>query len=475
MIFTSFAYGIFLAAVVAAYHLCRVSWWRKGVLLLASFIFYGYLHPRLVVLLLSCAVIGWLGALLIGRFSGRRGLELAGGVGLLLLNLSFFKYSTFISNNLLMLGDYGGYLLATVGGIEGSVRNVYSWLGLAHSGSALLPPLGISFYTFQCIGYLVDVYRRETNPERNPLNVLLFIAFFPQMVAGPIERAHHLLPQLGNDRQFSVQKITSALPLLLTGLIKKMVVADNMAVIVDKVYALQTPTPALLYLATVAFAFQIYCDFSGYTDIARASARMLGIDLLENFNSPYLARTPVEFWQRWHISFSHWIRDYLYIPLGGSRWGGMGGFFLVVMLTMGLSGLWHGAAWHYVVWGLYNGALVFAAHCLGLHRKKVFSTAASLGLWLINFQLILLGWLFFRVPSMSWLGGVWRDSAPTEPRGVLLPLILMIALYALPLALVRLYGSVNNLYLRGGLIGVGVCVLLVFARSTDYEFIYFRF
>ncbi len=478
MIFTSWSYALFLPLVVILYHLLQNRHYRKLILLAASFFFYGYLQPRLCILLVSCSVVGYLGALLLERYKTGRVFICAATLFLLLLNLAFFKYSFFIAANLREISAYSQYFIDLASGLENMIAQAYQSLGLENPQSRLLPPLGISFYTFQCIGYVVDVYRRELKADKNPLEIILFVSFFPQLVAGPIERAGHLLPQLVNGKPFCFEKISSSVGLLLIGLVKKMVVADNLALIADNIYAQESPSPLLLYLGTLAFAFQIYCDFTGYTDIARASARMLGIDLLENFHSPYLSRTPVEFWQRWHISFSRWICDYLYIPLGGSRRGGMAGFFIIIMLTMALSGLWHGAAWHFILWGVFHGLLVFVAHILRLHKKKEYSRLSGIGFCAVNFNLILAGWVLFRARSVSWIetvvkngfsGGAGLDPAACLSLGV------KIVFYLLPLLLIALYAKSDNQWAKGAVAGVLLVVLFVLARTTDYDFIYFRF
>ncbi len=507
MSFTSWAYLLFLPAVCAAYWFLPVRRLRVLLLLAASLFFYGYLQPRLCLLLLTASGASWLAALLMNRFYVRRNGLLVAGLIFLLGTLGFFKYTRFFAG---LLTDATGWLAtggtflqmldAAAGDLDAALLAAYHALGLeAGTGSALLPPLGISFFTFQCIGYLVDVWRGSVRAERNPLQVILFISFFPQLVAGPIERAGHLLPQLNrqNARFSSLENITAALPLLLRGLLKKTVLADNLAPLVDRVFYLDSPSAVLLYAGTFAFALQIYGDFSGYTDIARGSARLFGIDLMENFRAPYAALTPADFWRRWHISFSLWIRDYLYIPLGGSRTGGVLRLLAVLLLTFGLSGLWHGAAWHYVAWGLYFGFLVWLCRVLGIagaawQPQGSGATATVLKILLcrvITFHLILLGWLLFRAPSLDWLtdalGKMTLAGAPAllpqTPLGASSELPAAMTLmgaalfYTLPFAGCLLAGRVSSPLLRGALYGVLFGAFLVLAKGTEYDFIYFRF
>lgn len=479
MSFTSPEFCILLTAVCALYWLAPLTVLRKGLLLGASLFFYGYAHPLLNLLLLVAAMAGWGGARLMALFPRGRKIWLATGCVLLLGLLAFFKYSGFLAATLAQFPPLTP-LLQFANALESILRAAYSALGLEAGGSVLLPPLGISFYTFQCLGYLIDVYRGKSKAEKNPLEVLLFISFFPQLVAGPIERAHHLLPQLGRKHQLRLVYFTSALPLLLRGLLKKMAIADNLAPFVEQVYALPAPAPLLLYAGTIAFTVQILCDFSGYTDIARGAARLLGINLMENFRAPYLALNPADFWRRWHISFSLWIRDYLYIPLGGSRGRSAVGLFLVLLATFGLSGLWHGAAWNFVAWGLYHALLVFGAHLLGMHRKtwRPGNRTTAFLYWLGMVHLTLLGWLIFRAPSLGWLFDVLRNFSIHTPDITTIDALRVCAaaaFYSLPFIGFYSVARVKSPLLRGIIYGLLFCWLIVFSSGIDYDFIYFRF
>lgn len=493
MIFTSWAYLLFLPLVCAAYRFFPVRRLRNLFLLAASLFFYGYMQPRLCLLIGVAALAAWAFALLMERQPVRRGFWLAGGLVALLGLLEFFKYTQFFAG---VVQDAGGWIGCSgaalqavdraAAGMDAALRWAYATLGLESGGSTLLPPLGISFFTFQCVGYLVDVYRQEERAERNPLDVLLFISFFPQLVAGPIERGNHLLPQLAaRGGGLGLEDLRAGLPLILRGLLKKMVLADNLAPLVDKVFLLDAPAAPLLYVGTLAFAFQIYGDFSGYTDIARGSGRLFGIDLLENFRAPYAALNPADFWRRWHISFSFWIRDYLYRPLGGSRKGGLLRLLAVLLVAFGLSGLWHGAAWHFILWGAYFGVLVWGCHALGIHREgwrpsartKAGQWLKTGGCWLVTFHLILFGWLLFRASSLDWLQDALRKlwaGGIDEGRAALL-LAGSTAFYALPVAGWLLVERTRSDWLRGIWYGVLLCWLILFSKGTEYDFIYFRF
>ncbi|MEE2757921.1 MAG: MBOAT family O-acyltransferase [Myxococcota bacterium] len=281
-------------------------------------------------------------------------------------------------------------------------------VGFAASTSSLeiILPVGISFYTFQTMSYTIDIYRREMAATRDPLDFAIYVAFFPQLVAGPIERANRLLPQI-ESIQTQSRYDSSGWGLIAIGCFKKVVIADNLAHIVDAVYSNPSGVygPAL-WLATYAFAIQIYCDFSGYSDIAVGLARLLGIQLIQNFEAPYAAATPSEFWRRWHISLSTWLRDYLYIPLGGNR-GTQWNTYRNLMLTMLLGGLWHGAAWNFILWGAWHGLLLALFRMYQKRRPvnasiKGHTNAVSLLLKrLVFFHLVCLGWALFRAQNLT--------------------------------------------------------------------------
>ncbi|HJY33557.1 MAG TPA: MBOAT family O-acyltransferase, partial [Vicinamibacterales bacterium] len=337
MIFHSLDFLVFFLLVVAAY-------WALGhraqnvLLLAASYFFYGYVHPWFLILIGTSTVIDYASARGMERRPDRRRWFMAASIVSNFGMLGFFKYFNFF------------------------LDNVHAVLAAAGADVALptlrvLLPVGISFYTFQAMSYTVDVFRGELRARRSLLDVAVFISFFPHLVAGPIQRASFLLPQVEGERRFSIEKASSGFTLMVWGFFKKLVIADNVGVIANKVFALSDPSFDVLWAGVFAFAIQIYADFSAYTDIARGSSRWLGFELTENFDHPYLARTPADFWRRWNISLSTWFRDYVYIPLGGSREGGWK-WARNVMATFLLSGLWHGASWNYVLWGGYHGLLL---------------------------------------------------------------------------------------------------------------------
>lgn len=308
----------------------------------------------------------------------RKGLLIA-SMTINLTALGFFKYYNFFADSLVTaLGTLG--IRADLATLE------------------IVLPVGISFYTFQSMSYIIDIYRRDTEPIRNFLDFSLFVSYFPQLVAGPIERFHNLYPQISRPRSPSREMITEGAFLILWGMFKKILIADNLADIANHGFAHLDELNFFTAMATIyAFAFQIYCDFSGYTDIARGVSQLLGIKLMLNFNFPYFSTNPAEFWQRWHISLSTWLRDYLYIPLGGNRHG-EGKTYRNLMTTMLLGGLWHGANWTFVAWGFYQGLLLVVFRLFG-HL-----TAIRVPRWigaLLFFQLVCVGWVFFRAQSFE--------------------------------------------------------------------------
>ena len=391
MLFNSFEFLIFFPVVVTLYFLTphRFKW---ILLLAASYFFYMWWEPAYILLILLSTVIDFGVGQKISKIPERSDrkpwliLSLATNLGLLFT----FKYFNFFNAQIASLAGF---------------------LGLQYqiSDLSVLLPVGISFYTFQTLSYTIDLYKGQIEPERHFGKFALFVAFFPQLVAGPIERAKNLLNQFHKEHEFNYSQVVSGLKLMVWGLFKKVVLADRLAVFVDIVY--NTPTehsPATLVLATYFFAFQIYCDFSGYSDIAIGAARVMGYDLMLNFNRPYLARTVSDFWKRWHISLSTWFRDYLYIPLGGNRVS-VPKWYANLLITFLVSGLWHGANWTFVAWGaLHGGYLVFAILFEKLISKsKIFNWKKSrpnLGWFfdiVVTFHLALFAWIFFRANSIS--------------------------------------------------------------------------
>lgn len=403
MLFNSTGFLIFFPIVVACYFVVpkrfRYLW-----LLAASYYFYAGWDPAYLLLIFAVTVVSYAGALFIDaadRNDKKRNKKLCLAICVIwsIGILVFFKYIGF------MIGSF----------VQGA----------ALFGIHIQPPLydvvlpvGISFYTFQALGYVTDVYRRDIPAEKNFLRYALFISFFPQLVAGPIERSKNLMHQLKEEHSFDIERVKSGLLLMGWGFFQKLVIADRIAVLVDEVYGNYPSYSGLqICMATVLFAFQIYCDFGGYSDIAVGAARVLGFYLTKNFNSPYYAVSVSEFWRRWHISLTTWFRDYIYIPLGGNR-RGKWKKYRNILLTFSLSGLWHGAGWNYVVWGLLNGIYQVIGDMTTALRNKLKSALhirTECGSYrmlqrVITFVFVDIAWLFFRADNITTaLRMIWQS------------------------------------------------------------------
>lgn len=379
---------MFFFLIVAGAYWCVSTRVQNLVLLVASYVFYGWWDWRFLSLLLASSVVDFACGLLLQSTKGS------------LARKSILFVSALTNLGLLAAFKYFGFFID-------SLQRVMEAIGIPIPIPhwEILLPVGISFYTFQTLSYTIDVYRGRIKATSRFLDFLLFVSFFPQLVAGPIERASHLLPQILGERRFSLTRVKSGAQLAIVGFFKKMVIADSLAGLVHVVYSDGTSDGLTVLLATYAFAFQIYCDFSGYTDIARGISRILGFDICENFRLPYFATNPSDFWQRWHISLSTWIRDYVYIPLGGNRRSHIS-TLRNLSLTMLLAGLWHGASLHFVAWGAYHGflLLVFRLLAHGKSKHHVPVIHFGIGQWLrvvAFFQLLCFGWLIFRSPDMG--------------------------------------------------------------------------
>lgn len=391
MSFNSLQFLIFLPAVITVYFLIphRFRW---VLLLISSYYFYMSWKPEYAVLIMFSTLIDYIAGIQIHKAQTPRAKKMFLGLSLLVnLGLLFsFKYFNFFSD---------------------SLRQALSLISIPFNPLTLkvLLPVGISFYTFQSLSYIIDVYRGRIKPERHLGIFALFISYFPQLVAGPIERAENLLPQFLKKQHFDYQRVVDGLKYMLWGFFQKMVIADNLAVVVDKVYGnVGDFTGIPLILATVFFAFQIFCDFAGYSNIAIGAAKIMGIDLMANFRRPYFANSITDFWRRWHISLCNWFRDYLYIPLGGNRVA-LPRWYLNLMIVFLVSGLWHGANWTFIVWGGLNGFyMVFEAATakfknaaiekLGLNKFPKINNFIQIG---TTFVLANIAWIFFRADSLS--------------------------------------------------------------------------
>lgn len=380
MLFNSLQFWAFFAAVFALY-LALPHRLQNRMLLVASYLFYAAWDWRFLSLILVSTAVDYVVGhrLAAAHDETRRRRLLAVSLSVNLGLLGVFKYLGFFVET---FSD----LLVSVG------------LSADPFTLSIILPVGISFYTFQTLSYTIDIHRRELAPTRDFFDFALFVAFFPQLVAGPIERARNLLPNITAPRRVTAEGVGRGVVLCLIGLVKKVVIADGIAPSVDAVYALDDAAGAEIVLATWLFAIQIYCDFSGYTDIARGVAKTLGFNLMRNFEQPYFASDPRAFWRRWHISLSTWLRDYLYVSLGGNR-GGRARTMANLMATMTLGGLWHGAAWNFVLWGVYQGGVLAIHRAVGWGAPR-HPLARALAAALF-FQVVCYGWLLFRATSFA--------------------------------------------------------------------------
>jgi alginate O-acetyltransferase complex protein AlgI len=446
MLFNSYTFAMFFAIFSALYWVLRPRVRVQNVLIiLGSFVFYGWWDVRFLVLvivsiaadflfgwgasgernrrvnILKSLVFLWSTSLIVVAIAGREATWilacLAGYTAVLGLALFVFENKlgetarrraymwASVTSNLGILGffKYFNFFTNTFEQAAGTL----GWR-LTPVELSIVLPVGISFYTFQTLSYVIDCYRGQQKPASQIIEFSAFVSFFPQLVAGPIERARNLLPQFFARRSLSVDRFSSGVWLFVWGLCKKVVIADNLAPIADMIFASPRSYASTDLLAgLLAFAFQIYCDFSGYTDMARGTARLLGFELSLNFNIPYIARTPSEFWQRWHISLSSWLRDYLYIPLGGNREGRWKSYRNLA-ITMLLGGLWHGANWTFILWGAFHGSVLIVYRALGIDAKlaqssgsKAIDTIRDTFAVAVMSVILLFSWLLFRARSMN--------------------------------------------------------------------------
>ncbi len=467
MSFDSLPYLLFLPAVVLLHWLIP-SRFRWAALLAASYLFYAGWNAALSLLILFVTACSWLTGLLLEKTGSPRlrGLLLAGTLTICLGLLVYFKYFN-------LLGQTAAALL----GGKWRVRDI-------------VLPVGVSFYTFQALSYVIDVYRRKMPAERHFGYYALYVSFFPQLVAGPIERASDLLGQLRKERRFDRSDLSAGLRLLVSGYFRKIVIADLAAPFVNAVFAAERPDGSAVWAAALLFGIQIHCDFSGYSEIAMGSARLLGIRLTRNFDRPYGAANIRDFWRRWHISLTRWFTDYVYIPLGGSR-AGLLRQMLAAFAVFALCGLWHGAAWSYVLWGLMHACF------LNLYTlRKRFLPALPSGLWehVLTFCAVSFSWLFFRAGDAGRallmserLFSAWDISSGAQllmgagPRGaspaVLLLLLAggLLTLRRLPALTAEEKPPVSEAAWAGLLLAIGIAALIRMDSGTASAFIYFQF
>ncbi len=496
MLFNSLQFLIFFPIICLVYfaipHKMKWIW-----LLLASYYFYMCWNPKYALLMFASTFITWLSGILIDKSNRSKSknkelqkkLTVAGSFLINLSILFFFKYFDFAIDN---------------------INNILANLNfeLIRPEFDVILPVGISFYTFQALSYTMDIYREEVYPEKNLFRYMLFVSFFPQLVAGPIERSKNLLHQLREKHSFDIDNVKQGLLLMLWGFFQKLVIADRVAILVNEVYNNHADFGGVeIVLATLLFAVQIYCDFNSYTDIARGAARVMGFKLMDNFRQPYFSRSIAEFWRKWHISLSGWLKDYLYIPMGGNKKGKLRKYFNIMVVFLS-SGLWHGASWHYVIWGALHGTYQIIGEITFPLRQevcKIFginrnSHSHHFVQRLITFLLVCFGWIFFRANTTSdafeIVGAIftrWNPWALTDGKIFKMGLSQSQMLVALLSVAVLFVASVahyyekslrsmilkTNIFVRWTIIFALIFTILIFGiygpGYSESQFIYFQF
>ncbi len=480
MLFNSFEFLIFFVVVTGLYFTLPHKY-RWALLLTASCIFYMFFIPVYILILFFTIIIDYYAGILIENARGLRRkhflwLSLVANIGV----LAIFKYYNFLNDNF---------------------TEIFSWTGNQNPIPYLdiILPIGLSFHTFQAMSYTIEVYRGNQQAERHFGIYALYVMFYPQLVAGPIERPQNLLHQFREKHYFEYNRVVEGIKLMTWGLFKKVVIADRLAVMVDTVYNDPTAHYGLaVIIATVFFAFQIYCDFSGYSDMAIGAANVMGFKLMTNFNRPYFAKTISEFWKRWHISLSTWFKDYLYIPLGGnkvvrSRW------YFNLFITFMISGLWHGADWTYIIWGVLHGSYLVVALVTQKWRNHFnevtgISSHKMLHNWIqafIVFVLVCFAWIFFRAATIEDAFLLIQNAMIIEPgqfrlglfgdnyfefiAGIALILFLLVAEWTMRGRKIHEFIVTRPAYIRWGMYSVLVLLILNFGVFGGSNFIYFQF
>ena len=470
MVFSSSIFlFVFLPVALLGYYLLKESY-RNLFLLLVSFVFYAWAGPKYLILLLISILINYVFVLIFSAMknSGKRGrrVMLFLGVAANLSMLFYFKYYNFF------------------------FRTVNRIAKTSFPLKDIALPLGISFFTFCGISYLVDVYKGKTEAQKNPLNIALYLSFFPKLAQGPITRYGDMAGQI-EKRTCSVEKFSEGVWRFTIGLAKKVVIANQLGAMVDKIYAVPADqnSAAVAWIASIGYTMQIYFDFSGYSDMAVGLGKMFGFDIMENFNYPYVSKNISEFWRRWHISLSSWFRDYLYIPLGGNRTGNV---YVNLFIVFAVTGLWHGAAWNFVVWGLWHGLFILLERFLrNRHIEIPLPNAVKI---LLTFFIVNLGWVLFRAPNFSYaakMAGVMFGAVPAMNTGITLGWYLTPKVaFVLALAVLasvpwkkaapKFAGLLEGTYAQ--VIVKDVCTVVLLAvsvmlvmTSTYNAFIYFKF
>ncbi|MGQ9608702.1 MAG: MBOAT family O-acyltransferase [bacterium] len=458
MLFHSWYFIIFFVVVYAIYLALRNTKYYLYWLLIASYFFYGWWNPLYLIIIAYSTITNYYAVVLMQK-NGRKKVYLIASIINSLAVLCFFKYGAFITNNL---------------------NTFFSALRIKYTipKPGLLLPVGISFYTFHAMSYTIDYYRGVIKREPSLIKFATFISFFPQLVAGPILRASDMLPQLSVKPEIRKENISDGLSLFITGLFKKIALADYLAIYVDKIYnAPALFTSSHLILATFAFGWQIYFDFSGYTDMARGISRIMGFNLKLNFNNPYLATSLGDFWNRWHISLSSWFKDYLYIPLGGNRKGKFN-TYRNMFITMVISGFWHGAAWTFIIWGLIHAVGRFITR--EFERSPFYNNKIpKLVKQIYVFIFVSFAWIFFRAQNISDAFLIVKKiltSGLADPNFPIVALLLCLMVWIYQFLFESKFSKVlEDSFLKIALVCFMILYMVIFNISGNEAFIYFQF
>ena len=476
MLFNSIEFLLFLPTIFILYWFVfnKNLKYQNSLILASSYVFYGWWDHRFLSLIFLSTIVDYVIGLNISNQSSKKKQKLLlwGSVLFNLSVLGFFKYYNFFVDSWVELFSSVGYEIKSVWTLN------------------IILPVGISFYTFQTMSYTIDIYRKKLEPTKDFISFASFVSFFPQLVAGPIERASNLLPQILKKREFQYDQVIQGLKLILWGMFKKVVIADSLAPIVDDIFSnYQDFGGGTLWLGAIYFSFQIYCDFSGYSDIAIGTSKLLGFELMSNFKFPYFSRNIGEFWRKWHISLSTWFRDYLYIPLGGSqegKWKSIRNIFIIFLV----SGFWHGANWTFIFWGLFHSILFLPTFMFNKNRNYTSSIIAANTLLpslkefinvVTTFLLVTIGWVFFRSESIgdsfSYLASMdynINSFTHLSPKVVLYILMLILVEWTQRFDERNLFVTFPKLIFR---IFVIICVFLILInfKKESQQFIYFDF
>ena len=464
MNFTTYEFLAFFLIVLAVYWLLRKHTWQNVFLLAAGYVFYAWTHPWYAILL-GLSTLGDYGIALAMSKSARKNGWLAASLALNLLVLGFFKYYNFF------IPQVAGSLASL--GIETN-----AWM------VKVLLPAGLSFFTLKKLGYVLEVWKENLQPTSNLVSFALFVSFFPQINAGPIDRAQKLLPQIDAPRLWKAGNFYRAWPLLVMGFFKKFVVANGVSATVGRIFHIAEPTGELALAGALGFSLQVLADFSAYTDIARGIALLMGFETSENFRAPYLSLTPTEFWNRWHMTLSFWMRDYIFFPLRRklmrARLPSWLTDALPPFITMLVSGIWHGAGWTFAAWGAWYGILIVLYQAAGIrgdfNPSNPFKRALS---WLVMFVFINFGWLLFSAPSLAWVGRAFTNPflGTLEEQSVALLMFTLTAVFSVPMLAKHLLDRhvKSDSILHSLFYALATVVMIVYVNSATPDFVYFQF